>query len=280
MVPVDAETALPTCYRHPDRETRLSCSTCDRPICVDCMRTASVGQKCPECATPDKRARVITADRLRAEGRRTAPFSYGVIGICVALFLTSFVPALGDPVYTFGIQHNPSVAAGQWYRLITAAFLHSPGGIWHIGFNMWALSVFGPTLERQVGTAAFGALYLSSALAGGAVFYFLAPAGSAVGASGAVFGLFGAWLAASYRDRRTLHGRANLQQLLMLLGLNLAITFVFPRIAWQAHLGGLVAGFGIVMAWAAVGNRPDAPRLRTLIAAAVGVLALAAVILL
>jgi membrane associated rhomboid family serine protease len=272
---VDAEASLPTCYRHPDRETRLGCSSCERPICIDCMRTASVGQKCPDCAKPEGRSRVITADQLAAENRRTAPFSYGVIAVAVGIFAVQFlVPALRGPIYSFGIQANALVAEGEWYRLLTAAFLHAPGSILHVGFNMWALWIFGPTLERQVGTPAFAAMYLSSALAGGAAFYLLQPGGQAVGASGAIFGLFGAWLAMSYRDRGTFQGRANLKQLLVLLGINLAISLL-PGIAWQAHLGGLVAGVVILSAWSGLGGRRGA---MTAVAAAVGLAALAVVI--
>jgi membrane associated rhomboid family serine protease len=276
---VDAETSLPTCYRHPDRETRLGCSSCERPICVECMRTASVGQKCPECAAPEGRSRIITADQIGREKVRSAPFSYGVIGIAVALFAIQFlIPGFRQPLYQLGTQANVLVADGEWYRLLTAAFLHAPRSLLHVGFNMWALSVFGPPLEREVGSTPFAALYLSGALAGGAVFYVLSPGSTAVGASGAIFALFGAWLVMSYRDRRTIQGRANLNQLLLLLGINLAISFL-PGIAWEAHVGGLVAGAAILSMWTRLRDRGGRLAL-TLSAASVGVLALAVVILL
>jgi membrane associated rhomboid family serine protease len=275
---VDAETALPTCYRHPDRETRISCSSCERPICVECMRTASVGQKCPECAAPVGRSRVITADQIGNEKLRSAPFSYGVIGVAAALFVIGFVvPNANRYLFAYAAQINPLVEQGELWRLLSATLLHS--GIVHVGFNMWALSIFGPPLEREVGTVPFAAMYVSGALAGGALFFVLSPGASAVGASGAIFALFGAWLAASYRNRRTLQGRANLQQLLLLLGLNLAISFM-PGIAWEAHLGGLIAGFAIVMAWMPLAERDDASRMRALVAAVPGLLALTAVIVL
>jgi membrane associated rhomboid family serine protease len=272
---VDAETSLPTCYRHPDRETRLGCSACERPICVECMRTASVGQKCPECAQPAKGARVITADQIGAEKRRTAPFSYGVIGVAAALFVVGFlVPGARGLLQQHLAQINPFVAEGEYWRLLTATLLH--GGLWHVGFNMWALSIFGPPLEREAGTLPFAAMYIAGGLAGGALFYLLTPGGAAVGASGAIFALFGAWLAMSFRDRRTVHGRANLQQLLLLLGINLAISFM-PGIAWSAHVGGFIAGAGIMLGWMALGERSPLPR--ALLAAAVGLVSLVAVIL-
>jgi membrane associated rhomboid family serine protease len=242
------------------------------------MRTASVGQKCPECAAPVGRARVITADQIGSEKVRSAPFSYGVIGIAVALFVVGFVvPGANRWIFGYAAQINPLVERGELWRLLSATLLHS--GIVHVGFNMWALSIFGPPLEREVGTVPFATMYISGALAGGVLFYILSPGASAVGASGAIFALFGAWLAASYRNRRTMQGRANLQQLLLLLGLNAAISFM-PGIAWEAHLGGLVAGFAIVMAWLPLADRADARRLRTLVAAAPGLLALAAVLFL
>jgi membrane associated rhomboid family serine protease len=276
---VDAETSsLPTCYRHADRETRLACSSCDRPVCVDCVRTAAVGQKCVECATPERRARVITARELGSERRRSAPVSYTILVVAGLVWLAGYlVPPLGDLFRGYGAQSNLLVAFGQWYRLFTSAFLHDQSGFLHIGFNLWALYVFGPDLERQVGSAPFAAFYFSAAAAGGAAFFFLGS-GVAVGASGAIFGLFGAWLVASFRNRHTFAGQASLRQLLVLLGLNMALPLVFPRIAWQAHVGGLVAGIVIAVLW---GLAPFARNraTRTLAAVAVGALALATVLL-
>lgn len=243
------------------------------------MRTASVGQKCPECAAPQGRARVITADRLSAERRRTAPFSYGVIAVAIALFAIGFVSSAANEVlFTYLAQINVLVAEGEWWRVLTGTLLHAPRSLIHVGFNMWALSIFGPPLERDVGTGPFAALYLSGAVSGGALFLALAPGGVAVGASGAIFALFGAWLALSIRDRNTVRGRANLRQLLLLLGLNLAISFL-PGIAWEAHAGGLVAGFLIMSAWIPLRGRASRLAL-TLIASAFGLFALAAVLLL
>jgi len=277
---VDTETSLPTCYRHPDRETRLSCSSCGRPTCVDCVRSAAVGQKCLECAAPDSRARVITAEQIRGSARAGAPVAMAILGVCVGLFVLGFaVPGVGETLFLNGAQSNAAVAGGQWYRLFTSAFLHAD--LTHVLFNMWALYVFGPPLERQAGSVPFAALYVSSALAGGAAYYLLGGDGFAVGASGAIFGLFGAWIAASLRTRHTLAGRASLRQLLTLLAINLALPLLFPRIAWQAHAGGLVAGFLIAMAWGRLDRQRGEPVVaRALVAAVVGAVALAAVLLL
>jgi membrane associated rhomboid family serine protease len=274
---MERETALPTCYRHPDRETRLACSRCERPICVECMHTGSVGQKCPECAAPTGRSRVITAQDLPREQRRAARVSYTIITVCVAVFAVSFLsvrtdPAVAELIYGFGRQDNLAIAQGEVWRLFTSMFLHSLGLLLHIVFNMYALYLFGPPLEREVGSAPFAALYLASGLAGGALFYLLVPHGQAVGASGAIFGLFGAWLVASFKNRHTFQGRANLNALLVLLAINGLISFM-PGIAWQAHLGGLVAGGAIVALWSKVGDSPSARRLRTIIGLAVAAVA-------
>ena len=133
------------------------------------------------------------------------------------------------------------MADGQWYRLITSAFLHPPGlsglGPLHIVFNMWALIVVGPALERLLGRVRFLAVYLVSALGGSVLFYLVGPPNvEALGASGAIFGLFGAWFVLARRLR------LDTRQIVGLIVLNLVIWFVVPNIAWQAHVGGLMAG--------------------------------------
>jgi len=162
------------------------------------------------------------------------------------------------------------VAAGDWYRLITSAFLHEPlgsgFGLTHIVFNMWALIVVGPALERVLGRWRFLAVYLVSALAGSVLYYLLAPLNAgAIGASGAIFGLFGAWFVLAKRMR------LDSRQVVLLIVLNLGITFLVHGIAWQDHLGGLIAGAALTAAYV------YAPRMnRTLIqvGASIGMLAL------
>lgn len=259
---MDVET-VPTCYRHSDRETRLSCSACGRPVCVDCVRPAAVGQKCPECAAPTGRSRVITADQIATVGTGV---TRAVIGICVAVFLAQLV--IPSRVELFGAQINQAIAQGEWWRVFTAAFLHSRGFIFHIVLNLWVLWSLGPPLERQVGSVPYAGLLAASAAGGGAAFYVLGPLGGvAVGASGMIFGLFGAWVAASLRARHTLGGRAQLNRLLVLVGINLALPLFIGRIAWEAHVGGLVTGFLVALAWGAVpGDRRQGRVARTAIA--------------
>lgn len=240
--------SVPACYRHPDRETRLGCSSCGRAVCVDCVQRASVGQLCPECVAERGGQRVIRSEEVRSARSARTPVTMTILAVCVGLFAAGFIsPRASNIAFAYGAQFNALVAQGDWYRLLTAAFLHAD--LTHILFNMWALYVLGPQLEREVGSSAFAGLYVGSALAGGAAFYLLAQGGTAVGASGAIFGLFGAWLGAAYRNRRTAWGRAGLQQLLVLLGINMALPFFADRIAWQAHLGGLIAGVLIVGLW-------------------------------
>ena len=267
------QSVIPTCYRHPDRETRLACSNCDRPVCTDCVRAAAVGQRCLECSKPSERTRVMGMDDVRQRADRMPPVTMTVLAISAGLFvLGAVVPGLAGTLRDHFAQINDAITAGQIWRPVTAAFLH--GDFMHIAFNMYALYLFGPPLEREVGSPAFAAMYLAGALAGGAAYYLMVPFGYAVGASGAIFGLFGAFLIASYRGRHTTVGRASLRQLLILLGINLVIGFVPGLgIAWQAHLGGLVAGALIATAWTTPAMR-DRPGLRTAVAVVVGALAL------
>jgi rhomboid protease GluP len=133
------------------------------------------------------------------------------------------------------------VAQGEWYRLVTAMFLHI--GLFHLLLNSFAIYVFGSLIEQVLGTVRFLAVYLLTGFAAGAVsFAFGSPDRAAVGASGAVFGLLGAWLVYNLRRRSLSLGRANVQWALMLIGINLVFGLVVPRIDWLAHLGGLVAG--------------------------------------
>lgn len=267
------------CYRHPERTTRLSCSACGNPICVECTHRASVGQLCPDCVAERGNQTTYTREDLGPGAtRRRSPATVTLVVVNVAIFLVGVLVApVGNLLFGLGAQHNPSVADGQVWRLATSMFLHA--GIPHILFNMYALWLFGGQLEREVGTKSFLSLYAASGLAGGSLFYLLnlASPQPAVGASGAIFGLFGAWLVAAYRNRHSPGGRAGLQQLLLLLGINLALPLFIPNIAWEAHLGGLVAG-GLVTALWTTGDLRRHPGRRVLIGVAVALAAVAAVV--
>ncbi len=241
--PVDSP---PTCYRHAGRETWVRCTRCERPICPDCMRAASVGFQCPECVADGARtvreARTSFGGRVSTDPRRVTTV---LIGLNVLVFVLGLATGEAELRERFGNIPGPAVlpgqaplagvAMGEYYRLVTAAFLHA--GLLHLALNMVALYVLGPPLEAALGRARFLALYLLSALGGSVAAYLLAPANTlGVGASGAIFGLFGAYAVVV----RRLGGDTG--PVMGLLAVNLVITFAVPFIDWRAHLGGLATG--------------------------------------
>lgn len=268
----------PSCYRHPGRETRLSCSNCGKPICVECTIDTPVGQKCPECAAPTGRHRVVTAQTIRSGVRRAAPVTFAILAINVAVFIVGELdPAVGRRFFLDGAQQADLVRDGEWWRAVTSMFLHASFA--HVGFNMWALYLFGPALERRYGPVPFSALYLASGLGGSALYHLLGRANPAVGASGAIFGLMGALIVTLYDQRHTRVGRAIFSQLLLLLAINLALPLLVPNVAWEAHVGGLVAGGAVAFAWSRlpVAGRAAIPR-QVSVALAVIVVAIGALL--
>jgi len=249
---------VPTCYRHPGRETYVSCTRCERPICPDCMREASVGHQCPECVREGNRT--VRAPRTVLGGRvATRPtvtmvlVIINVVAYAAELASPSFVDRfemLGQLKTQFGmVIPGYGVAAGEWYRLITAAFLHVPlsqgtFGITHILFNMWALWVIGPQLEQLLGRVRFTVLYGLSALGGNVLLYLVDANQPAVGASGAIFGLFAAFFVVGRRLGVDTRGIA------FLILINLMFTFTFSGISWEGHVGGLVTGAVLAAAFA------------------------------
>lgn len=292
---MDERVTTPVCYRHPDRPTRVSCNECDRPICVECTHDAVVGQKCPEHARNTGRHRVIDARRTtgRFAGFNGAPFVKWTVIVTVGIYLLSTLSDMAAEgstseltirLYTNLWHDNRALADGELWRMLSHALLHSRGSFMHILFNMYALYLFGPELERRVGSVAFAGMYAASAAAGSAATFLIGDLamGPAVGASGAVFGLFGAWLFVSWRMRHSPRGRAQFNQLAVLLAINLALPFIpqFSNIAWQAHVGGLIGGLFIAWAWSqwAVGSdRPEARR--TMVALGVLLISAALVVL-
>jgi membrane associated rhomboid family serine protease len=250
-------SAPPACYRHPGRETYVSCVRCGRPACPDCLRDASVGQQCVDCVREGSRTQRPALTAFGGRPSRTAVVTWSLIAVNVIVFLAEIARPgllydwgmLGRGAIAPGNAVQPGVVNGQWYRLITSAFT-SPGtsfsglGLIDIGFNMYALYIVGPELERLLGHVRYLALYLLSAIGGGVLYYYLQPDGFAAGASGAVFGLFGAWFVASRRLRLDTRG------IVVLIGINLVFGFVVPNIGWQDHLGGLATGALLTAAYA------------------------------
>ncbi|MEE6258617.1 rhomboid family intramembrane serine protease [Plantactinospora sonchi] len=269
----ESPPTTPVCYRHPSRETYVRCTRCERPICPDCMREASVGHQCPECVTEGRRSQrpVRTVFGGGAAGRQ-GYVTKVLIGINVALMLLSIYSARGGdsvagaglggllggstPLTGWGavlglwapfgpLGPQEGIAAGEYYRLFTAMFLHY--GILHVVLNMWALWVLGRSLEATLGPLRFLALYLIAGVGGNvAAYLFSDPTAQTVGASTAIFGLFAALFVIMRRLGR------DTSSVIPILVVNLVFTFAVPGISIAGHLGGLVTGaaMAFVLAYA------------------------------
>jgi membrane associated rhomboid family serine protease len=230
-----------TCYRHPDRETGVSCSACGRPICPDCMTPTPVGMRCPECAS--ERTRVVRNPTAPAAGFAAAPATFVLIAINVVMYLIQvssggggFSPGVGNSVTLDLGLYGPLVAEGEWYRMLTAGFLHV--SLVHIGFNMFLLFMLGRLIEPSLGTPRFVLLYFASLFCGSFGALLMDPDALTIGASGAVFGLFGAgFLLARERGMNALAGELGL-----LIAINLGFSFILSNISAGGHIGGLIGG--------------------------------------
>ncbi|MEU0677902.1 rhomboid family intramembrane serine protease [Streptomyces sp. NPDC006172] len=245
----DAHSALPVCYRHADRETGVRCTRCERPICPECMVSASVGFQCPECVRGGSgtgHAPAANQPRTLAGGAIVADphlVTKVLIGLCVALYAVQYTVGdrFTDRFDLVGLVYMPvlgsmdGVAEGQWYRLLTSTFLHLD--VIHVLSNMFSLWFIGRYVEEVFGRVRYVALYVLSGLGGSALAYLLdAPNQPSLGASGAVFGVFGA-LAVLMRRQRF-----DMRPVAAMLVIMLIMTFGRPGISWEAHIGGLVAG--------------------------------------
>lgn len=253
----DSSSTTPTCYRHKDRETLVSCSNCERPICTSCMVQVAVGVRCPECAG---RATGVARLKPRAVSRGTAHLTTALIALNVVAFVAQFVTnpnglgrGLGGSVSSNGWLNGPDVASGDWWRIITSGFLHA--GVVHLGFNMIALWVLGRTFEAYIGPLRFGLIYFASVVWGSAGALLMSPDANTVGASGGVFGLLAAIIVIQHQRGISLVGDAGVW-----LGLNLVITFTLPGISIGGHLGGIVGGGLTALALSALGKRHIAAR--------------------
>ncbi len=286
------QAGIPTCYRHPRRETYTRCTRCDRHICADCMREAPVGHQCVQCVKDGnktvRQARTVLGGQVSARPVVT----YAIIAVTVLAYVAElakpgivgqfdflgnglvrggnmYLPVSGVAVPGF---HAVGVAHGQWYRLFTYAFLHSlptepPLGIAHIIMNMWSLWILGPLVEEVTGRLRFAVLYLVSALGGSVMAFLIAPNVASYGASGAIFGLAGAYFVICRRLKRDVT-YANRLVLYSVIWLAASAWFT----SWEGHLGGLLAGGALALAYAYAPARH-----RTLVqaGAAAGIVALA-----
>jgi membrane associated rhomboid family serine protease len=260
---------MAVCYRHPDRETGVSCSNCGNPICPDCMTATPVGMRCPDCSrqrTPVRTLRNVYADPT---------VTYVLIAINVLLFIGStaqgspFASGLGGSVAADLALWGPAVEAGDWWRLVSSGFMHA--GLIHILFNMYILYWLGTMLEPALGHVRFAALYFASLLCGSFGVLVLSPNSVTVGASGAVFGLMGAAFV-----MQRLRGVDPMQSGIgPIILLNLAITFIIPGISIGGHLGGLIGGAATAYAMDQLAQRRRGVVLPVIACVAVGALAVA-----
>ena len=277
-LPEQAQTMV--CYRHPKTETAVTCSNCERPICTECMVFASVGIKCPECAgQPTGVARATTRARRTSVGLGTgSTVTKALIAVNLAVYLVQIsqgdVRGLSSDAFTNGALYGPAVADGEWWRLVTAAFLHA--GPIHILFNMLMLWWFGGPLEELLGRGRFLAIYGISIVAGSAGALLVRPDDATVGASGAVFGILGAGLVLERRGINVFGGAA-----MMVVLLNIALSFAIANISIGGHLGGLAGGALAILALTRFGrghaaySRINAISVAGLVAVAVASVAIA-----
>ena len=242
--------AEPVCPRHLDRVSYVRCQRCNQPTCPECQRPAAVGIQCVDCVREGQKSMRMPRTQFGATvtsgGRPVVTLT--IVVICVVVWLLQNVSS----TFSNAMEFSPLAARSEPWRFLTSAFEHSPGSPLHIMFNMYALWVLGQYLEPLLGRLRFAILYLVSAL-GGSVGYLLLASPPAlpltqaginhsswlvpmVGASGAVFGLFGALIVLN----RHL-GRSS-GPMFGVLAINAVLGFVVPGIAWQAHLGGFLTG--------------------------------------
>jgi membrane associated rhomboid family serine protease len=269
------------CYRHPDRETGLSCSDCGRPICADCATFAPVGIRCPDHASvrrgPTTRIKPPTVRRAPGMALATgkAPVTKALVAINLAIYLVTAAQGAGfnnpggallSKLILVGsntrlvlVGSPPHLALArlpygdlahdhQWYRMVTTMFLH--GSIIHIAFNMYILWVFGTVVEQYLGTMRYLGLYFVSGLAGSAGALLVFPHTPTLGASGAIFGVLGAMMILEWQVTGRLAGQAA-----ALIAINLVLSFVIPNVAWSAHVGGLIGGMLIMLGYGHWGGR-------------------------
>lgn len=250
-MPTGHEADVLHCYRHPDRETLVRCSNCDRPICPSCMTPAAVGIRCPECTGKGGTTRVRHIGRPQTD---TAVVSVALIVINCVVFLGELFQGVGvsgitgSRIVQEGAVWAAPVADGEFYRLVSAGFIHA--SLFHILFNMWALWVLGAALESWIGAPRMLVIYGSSVLWGSAGAILLSPDSPTVGASGGVFGLMGALLVMS-RQRGMDFMSSGIGVVLLL---NLGITFAIPGISIGGHLGGLAGGVAAALVLSGFGR--------------------------
>ena len=290
MASVEPTPTLPppptreACYRHPGVETGVHCTRCGRPICPECMIPAPVGHQCPQCVADARR------EYRRGPGRRVAVASVRSTGATVLILVAIGIgyvwelavaggpgSLFGGPsaraLFEAGAMFPPAIAAGEWWRVVTSIFLHA--GLIHLLLNSYVLWIFGTVIEQEVGRLPTVAVFLVTGIFASAASYAFSPANSlGVGASGAIFGLVGAFVAYNYLRRSNVLAQARLRAAITMLVLNAVIGLSIPAIDWRAHLGGLIAGF--VAGYTVDPGRPATVRRTLTVVGLVGIVIAAA----
>ena len=244
------------CFRHADRPTALRCTRCGRPACPDCLREAAVGFQCVACVAEGRRQSPTAVNAVGGpahQGPVVPVVTYGLIGANVLAFLASVLAPGGglldtgrsDLVERFALFPY-AVARGEWWDVVTSGFLHF--GLVHLAVNMFSLYILGRDLEAALGRSRYLGVYVVSLLGGSASVLLGQDATTlTAGASGAIFGLFGAIAVVLLKLRRSL------RPVVTIIGLNIVLGVAVPGISLLAHLGGLVAG---ALAAAAISYAP------------------------
>jgi membrane associated rhomboid family serine protease len=265
QLPSPPAQTIEVCYRHPSVQTRVHCTRCGRPICPDCMIQAPVGFQCPECVEQARR------DFRGGAGRSLR----GGVSATKALLVAIAIPfvievVLGGPqalfspsaevLFDMGAMQPIAVADGQFWRLFTAMFLHF--GLFHVALNAYFFWLFGRAVESTFGRTWMVLIYVVAGFLASVASYAFGPVGAlAVGASGAISGVFGAFIAYNYRRRHLAMHAANLRMALAVIVLNAVIAISYRSIDWRAHVGGLVAGFALGY----IADRPGPARQQALV---------------
>lgn len=260
-LPPPPPTGVPEyCYRHPNVETGVHCTRCGRPICPECMIPAPVGHQCPGCVNDARREfRQGPGRRIAAANiRRRASATTALLALIGAMFLLEVVAGGSGSLMTgpsglklidlgasIALARLPNgdlvgIAAGQDWRLVSAMFLHA--GLLHIAFNAYALWIFGTVVEQELGRLRFLLIYFVTGVVASAASYAFGPNAVGVGASGAIFGIFGAFVTYNYRRRHLAIAAARLRSAVTIVVINMVLALSIQGIDWRAHVGGFIAG--------------------------------------
>jgi len=248
-LPFPPAPTIEVCYRHPSVQTRVHCTRCDRPICPDCMIPAPVGHQCPECV--EQARRDFRSGPGRALRGGVSATNALLVAIAIPFVIEVFLggpQALFNPsaeiLFDMGAMQPIAVADGQFWRLFTAMFLHV--GLLHVALNAYFFWLFGRMVEASFGRTWMVLIYVVAGFLASVASYAFGPVTTlAVGASGAISGVFGAFIAYNYRRRQHAMNAANLRLALTVIVLNAVIAIGYSSIDWRAHVGGLVAGFAL-----------------------------------